>query len=116
MKFWFSTLIVLCTLSMYRLDIPVHCTKSQVAGVWDFKATAPRVKTGGMEREQKLKHTYKETCGHPNPSHESSAYKYNMDKSLFIEDFSVEFKKDFSAEFSSMQGNKKVRMRIQYNQ
>lgn len=105
MKFWYYTFIVLCSVNLYKFDIPVHCVKSQVEGIWDFKATAPRVKTGGMQEEQKLSQTYKETCGHPNPSHESSAFNYNMDLSLFTDTFSVNLKSDFTADYINGNGD-----------
>ena len=89
MKFYLCIVLVLCFTSLYKADIPVHCLKTQIEGDWDFKATKPVIKS--------IDGLYKMTCGNPNPSHESSAYKFNMDLSLFSDSFSVNLGSNFAA-------------------
>ncbi len=80
---------MLCSICLYKADIPVHCLKTQIEGEWEFKATKPVTKS--------IEGLYQMTCGNPNPSHESSAYKFNMDLSLFKNSFSVNLGSNFVA-------------------
>lgn len=87
MKFLlYAVVIFLNLLNLYKLDIPVHCTKSQIIGDWKFKATKPVKKS--------IEELYEMTCGNPNPSHESSAYKYNMNLEEFVDEFTITLKDD----------------------
>jgi hypothetical protein len=87
MKFLlYATVIFLNLLNLYKLDIPVHCLKSQIIGDWKFKATKPVKKS--------IDELYRMTCGNPNPSHESSAYKYNMNLKQFVDEFTITLKDD----------------------
>jgi hypothetical protein len=81
MKFLLFKIVLLCLFSIYKFDIPVHCLKSQIVGEWEFKATKPLKKNIGE--------LYQMTCGHANPSHESTALKFNMDEKEFTENFTV---------------------------
>jgi hypothetical protein len=101
MKFLFLLVIVLFFANLYKCDIPVHCVKSQIEGEWEFKATEPVTKS--------IEQLYKMTCGHPNPSHESSAYQMNMDLSLFEYEFSVKLGKNFVA---TLDQNGKSRVKL----
>lgn len=77
---------------LVKTDIPVHCLKSQViyiithqiVGRWKFFLTVPAKKT--------VPEQYQLTCGHSNPSHESSAYKFNMNQNDFISTIEMELK------------------------
>jgi hypothetical protein len=100
MKFLFSLVIVLFFGKFIICDIPVHCVKSQIEGEWKFKATEPVTKS--------IEQLYDMTCGHPNPSHESSAYQMNMDLSLFEKEFSVKFGNNFVATINQ-NGKSRVR-------
>ena len=99
MKFCFYIALVLCIMNVYKSDIPVHCVKSQIQGEWDFVATPPQ--------PQSIEELYKMTCGHKNPSHESNAYNFNMDLSLFTEKFSINLGEDFVA---TMDGKKESKV------
>lgn len=89
MKFLQLAIVLFCIVCLLKADIPTHCLKSQVTGKWEFKATKPVKKS--------IAQLYKLTCGHPNPSHESSAHKMNMDLSEFTERFEIDLQKSDDA-------------------
>ena len=95
MKFLIIKFVILCLISLYKSDIPVHCLKSQITGEWEFKATKAVKKEMGD--------FYKMTCGHQLPSHESSSYKATMDMNLFTESFTVNLQKDSVAHYKGSQ-------------
>ena len=97
--------IVLFTSTFVKSDIPVHCLKSQVIKC-NYLIGSRKVEIfSNPSRKKNTTEKYKLTCGHTNPSHEATAYKFNMN----LDDFqlSIEMELKDSDEVILTQENKK---------
>lgn len=98
----------LSVLYINKCDIPVHCTLSQIVGEWEFQATPPERKS--------IEELYDMTCGHTNPSHESTSYKFNMKSKKFTETFTVKFDKNSIAKLTKGKQKKDGRWTMVYDE
>ncbi len=90
-KVWYtSTLSKIASKTIYL--------KFKIVGTWKFFLTNPVKKT--------IQEQYKLTCGHSNPSHELTAYKFNMDQSLFQSSIELDLKESDNAILTD--GNQKL--------
>jgi len=57
-------------------DLPVHCVRSQIAGIWKFDYSEPQLVKSGHEKK----------CGHKEPDFDQESWKAfdkNIDESRF---------------------------------
>lgn len=61
--------LLLTVLSSVRADIPVHCLRHQILGLWDIELTEPAI----VDKEQAA-------CGHKSPDDPAESWRSGVDK------------------------------------
>lgn len=95
MKFYVK-LIIFFVFLIYstKSDIPTHCLQHQVVGKWIFKGT--------VAKKENLETIYDLKCGISDHTSDRSIVNANMDKNLFVENFTIVLNADNTAVYDSV--------------
>ena len=85
----FITIIITCSLSIIKSDIPTHCFSHQIVGNWIFYQTEAKPKT--------LSELYKHKCGIRDHTRVFDIARPKIDKREFANSFEVTLDKDHKA-------------------
>jgi hypothetical protein len=99
---FFLSIIIICSLSIIKPDIPTHCLSHQIVGKWIFYQTEAEPKT--------LMELYKNKCGIMDHTKVSDILNVQIEKSQFKNSFEVTLDKDHKAtvtkSFDGFKGSK----------